>query len=231
MIELKKIGRIAGLLFLLIMITWGIGFGLIYPTLTATDFLNEIFANQASIKIGVLFELIEVALVLGLTFILYPLLKQKSELLAIAYFGFRVFECMMLVVAAMMALILISTSVEFAKAGAIAPAYLESLGSLFIDIRWNRSMFILSFFHPMAAIPMYLFLYNARLVPRWISGWGFLSALLLMIDQVVLESFGLSFIRVSGNPITGLLMGANEIVIGVWLLIKGFNTETDVHAG
>ena len=219
----KKTGRVVGALFIIVMLLWFIGFYLVDQILTSPDYLADIYPNKTKVKIGVLFELLETAAVLGITFILYPILKKYHESLAIGYVGFRIFESIMLIVALICPLILITLSQEFIQSGFSDASYFETLGNLLKETREDWSLFILAFFHPLAAIPLYYFLYQTKLVPRFISGWGFLAALLVLIDQVVLESFGLGLGRISGNPITGIPMGLNEIVLGVWLVIKGFN--------
>ncbi len=67
------------------------------------------------------------------------------------------------------------------------------------------------------------------MVPNFLSVWGFFAALLVLVDQVILESFGLGLGRISGNPITGIPMGLKEIVLGIWLVIKGFNTSPNIQ--
>lgn len=220
---MKKTGRIVGLLFILIMVTWGLGYYILDSIIYTPDYLSDIYQERTKIKIGVLIELIEVALVMGLTFILFPLLKKQSDVLAITYVGFRVFESMMLIVSLMAPLVLITLSQEFLQTAQVDTSYFETIGSLFKDLRIRWSLYVLAFFHPLAAMPMYWFLIKSRLVPRFLSFWGFIAAVLLILEEVILESFGLSFLRISGTPITGIAMGLNEIFLGAWLLIKGFN--------
>jgi hypothetical protein len=42
--------------------------------------------------------------------------------------------------------------------------------------------------------------------------------------NVLLEIFGASQIQ-----LLGLVMGLNEIILGIWLLIKGFNSTTNAR--
>ena len=61
----------------------------------------------------------------------------------------------------------------------------------------------------------YLF-YQSRLIPRWLSAWGLVGAVLYLAAPR-LDMFGHGF---------GLLMAplaAAEIVLAVWLIVKGFN--------
>ncbi len=221
--SIKNTGKIIGAFFLIVMLLWYIGFALIDPILDSPDYLILIPQNQTKITIGVLSELIEIAGVMGITFLIFPILKKYEENMAIAYVGFRVFECIMLLVALICPLILITLSQQYTEGGVPDNSYFQIFGILLIEIRQYWSLFILSFFHPLAALIFYYYLYQTKLVPKFLSVWGFLAASFLLIDQVVLESFGLGLGRELGNIITGSLMGLNEIALGIWLLIKGFN--------
>ena len=219
----KKTGRILGILFFLVMVFWYLGFAILNPILNDPNYLELIYAQQTKVLTGVLFELLEVSLVMGIAFILFRILKIHSDSLAISYVGFRIFESIMLVIALMCPLILITLSYEYIENSTSDLQYYELLGIIFKEIRQDWSLYVLALFHPLAAMPMYYFFFRTKLVPRFLSVWGFLAAFWLLLDQVILESFGLGFGRISGNPISGIPMGANEVVLGIWLIIKGFD--------
>ena len=189
------------------------------------DYLSAVYPNRTTVKIGVLFELVEVALVMGLAFILFPLLKKKSETLAMSYVGFRVFESMMLIVAIVAALMLVTLSNAYILSGSNDAAHFETIGALLKELRADWSLYVLALFHPLAAIPMYWFFMKTKLVPRFISVWGLIAGVGLILDEVILGSFGMGLFRIAGTPIFGIAMGANEIVMGIWLMIKGFNDD------
>ena len=219
----KTIGRVVGALFFIIMLLWFLGFIILDPILNDPEYLSNIYPNKIKVTMAVLAELIETAAVLALTFILFPILKKYHESLAIGYVGFRIFESMMLIVALLCPLMLITLSQQYIDTGFTDTSHFETMGILLKELREDWSFFVLGLFHPLAAIPLYYFFYKTKLVPRWISVWGFLAALWVMLDDVVLESFGLGIGRISGNPIAGVPMGLNEIVLGIWLIIKGFD--------
>ena len=223
MTSIKNTGRILGALFLAVMLTWGAGYALMDPLLTSPDYLNSIHPNQTTVTIGVLFELIEVAGVLAITFLIFPLIKKYRESWAIGYVGFRIFESIMLITALICPLLLVNLSHQFIAAGSPNASHFQTLGVLLVELRNDWSLYILAFFHPLAALILYYFLYATKLVPRWLSIWGFLAGVFLLFDQVILESFGLGLGRVGGNPISGIPMGLNEIVLGIWLMVIGFN--------
>lgn len=74
--SIKTTGRIIGALFFTIMLLWYLGFAILDPILKDVDYLTNIYPNKIKVTMGVLAELIETAMVLGLSFILFPILKK-----------------------------------------------------------------------------------------------------------------------------------------------------------
>ena len=72
----------------------------------------------------------------------------------------------------------------------------------------------------LGAAMYYVLFYQSRLVPRWLSGWG-IVAVIVMMTACLLALF-------SDTPITGytllvLPIAVQEMVLAVWLLVKGFS--------
>ena len=70
-----------------------------------------------------------------------------------------------------------------------------------------------------AFIYYYLF-WRSRLIPRWLSGCG-MAAIVLMTAAAVSALF-------SDEPVTGYVLlaipiGLQEMVLAVWLIVRGFN--------
>jgi hypothetical protein len=75
----------------------------------------------------------------------------------------------------------------------------------------------------LGAFMYYYLFFKSRLIPRWLSGWG-IVAIILMSAACMLSLF-------SGNRITSYIPLAfpiflQEMVLAVWLIVKGFNTST-----
>jgi hypothetical protein len=70
----------------------------------------------------------------------------------------------------------------------------------------------------------YYLLFQARLVPRWLSGWGLLGAVPYLLAGFlvmfgVIEHFG------SLDALLRMPLGVQEMVLAVWLIVKGFSQE------
>ncbi len=65
-------------------------------------------------------------------------------------------------------------------------------------------------------------LWQSRLVPRWISAWGLISAVMLGTIAIIMPFFPISQ-TVAITLIAPLAV--QEMVFALWLIIKGFNPE------
>ncbi len=67
-------------------------------------------------------------------------------------------------------------------------------------------------------------LYRAKLVPRWISAFGLLAAASILAARVMLIS-GLELSSAGGVTMLDAPIFLQEMVVAVWLIVKGFNSS------
>jgi hypothetical protein len=65
-------------------------------------------------------------------------------------------------------------------------------------------------------------LYQSKLIPRWISGWGLIAAI-LWLATTLLDLFGIISAWSTIQVVLALPIGLQEMVMAVWLIVKGFN--------
>jgi hypothetical protein len=217
----SKTARIVGALFLIAMVTSLVGGVWLESLLTAPDYLATISAKETQVLLGVLLELINCIAVVGIAATLFPLMKGHSEALAAGYLGTRVIEAVVLSVAAVSPLLLVTLSQEYLAAGASDAAYFQTAGALVLAARGHLASLLTPVFFSLAALLLYYFLYQSRLVPRLIPIWGFIAVVSLFTWNM-LEAFGIS---VSAGMVFALPMILNEIFLGIWLIAKGFNSS------
>jgi hypothetical protein len=220
----KKTARIVGALFLIAMVTYLVGASLIESILTDPDYLINVSANKTQVIIGVLLELMCAAAVVGIAVVMFPIFKKYSEALALGYIGFRIIESVAIVASDVSPLSLLTLSQEYLTAGTADASYFQILGDSFIAERAHWTGLMLGVFFSLGALLFYYLLYQLKLVPQWLSGWGFIAAALVLTWNL-LDSFGLS-LNDSVGMIFGLPMILNEIFLGIWLIVKGFNSST-----
>lgn len=212
----RKTARMVGALFLTSNVAFLLGAAVfIEPTLSGPDYLGVVSANRTQVVLGVLLELINGLAYLGIAVLMYPILNRRFESMALGYVCFRIIEFVMQTLSDLSPLSLLRLSEEFVSAGApISSAYPVSSAVLIADRYWAFQMVAITL--GLGAVLLYTMLYQTKLVPRFISIWG-LTGAAAVLANTMLDLFGFP----SGN--LGVIMLLNELFLGVWLIVKGFD--------
>jgi hypothetical protein len=217
----RKIAIIVGVLYLTANILGPIALQLEGPILDAPDFPASVAASENRWKIGVLLGSVYSVALAGIGLMIYPVLRQRDERIAIGYVGARVIEGVLWLVAQTSLLSLVTLSQEFVKAGAPDASHFHTLGEMSLAAHdWGGHVLGFLVFC-VGALMFYPLLYRSRLIPRWLSGWGIIAAMLALV-AALLALFGLE----TNSTIDVLLqvpLFGNELVLALWLIVKGFN--------
>jgi hypothetical protein len=197
-----------GALFLTAMVASLLGGGLVESGVPSPGQLVP--GNQTQVIIGVLLELINAIAVLGIGVLMFPILGPHNENLARGYLGFRIVECVFCATIVIGPLSLIKSGHVSPEVGALAMAERASVADLLIPV-----------FFGLGAILLYISLYRASLLPRFIPAWGLIGAALVLALNL-LSTFGLP-IGTGVSMVFALPIILNEIFLGIWLIAKGFN--------
>jgi hypothetical protein len=222
----RKSAIITGALFIVATLSALVGDGLIGSRLHAPEYLAAISEDRSWLIPSALFKFLAAATSAGIAMSLYPVLRKRSEGLAIGSVCFRIIEAVFYLVAALGLLSLVPLSQEYAKAEAAFAPQLQSL-SVFIIALGNWSSFTIAVLAFCLGASMYYYAFlRARLVPRWLSIWG-LASLALLLAMVVLN-------MLDGNPapsgirlLFAIPIALQEQVLALWLIVKGFNPGAD----
>jgi hypothetical protein len=203
-----------GLFFLIAMAGSLVGAGLIEPVITASDPVSAAAANQVSLQAGIFLELTCAMCVVGIAMFMAPILKSASPTLAAGYLGFRTVEAV------------------FCALMTIAPVSLMSLARMpvltstgdaaqtVILIRSFSAGLPLALFFSLGAYCLYTGLFQSRLLPRFIAVWGLIAVTLVLVLNIVIQYHPL---EMTLTMVFALPMILNEIFMGLWLVVKGFN--------
>jgi len=220
----RKTAILVGVLFLTAMVASLVG-GQVFiePYLNAPDYLAAVSKNETQVIIGVFLELINGIAVVGIGVLMFPILKRHNENIAFGYLSLRIIEAVFCCVIVISPLSLITLSQEYLAAGTSDASYFLSIGALSIAQRMSVANLLIPVFLSLGALVLYISLYQSRYLPRYISVWGFIGAVLILILNLLLTfnvdvgSMGMVF----AFPII-----SNEIFLGIWLIVKGFNPST-----
>jgi Domain of unknown function (DUF4386) len=214
----RKTAIIVGALFLTAMVTSITGGALIEPLLNAPQGLVTLPANQTQLLSGVLLELVNAIAVVGIAVMMFPILKQYAEALALGYVAIRVIEAIMQIVSDVIPLSLLTFSQEYLNAGSLGATTLQAAGALWIAARGHLVGMMLGIFFSLGALLFYAVLIQSKLLPRWLSVWGLVGAILILTWNLF-EIFG---VKLSAGMVLALPIILNEIFLGIWLILKGF---------
>lgn len=218
----RKIARIAGVLFITATVAGILGVVFLNPLLNDPDYLLKIAANENQVILGALFVFILAAASAGIAISLYPVLRKYNEGLALGAVGFRLIEGVFDIVGVIGLLLLVTLSQEFVKAGAPVSSYFQILGGLLLaGYHWVNNVAVLLAWS-LGALMYYYIFYQTKLVPRWLSGWGLVGITLTIVTSL-LVLFRLISPMGTIQVVSNLPIGVQEMVLAVWLIVKGFN--------
>jgi hypothetical protein len=212
----RKTARIVGVLFITAMVAGGLRYFLLGPILDAPDYLIRVSANESRVIIGVLFYYIMAVAIAGIAIAIYPILRKHNEALALGYVGARIIECVLFIVGILTTLTLLALSQAFVKAGAPDTSYFQTIGDLLLAVRYWAYNGLWAITLSLGALMFYYLLYQSKLIPRWLSVWGFIGAILF-------PAAWLSLFGPTNSPAFVLPLVLQEVVLAVWLIVKGFN--------
>jgi len=219
---IKTNTRITGVLFLIAIITSIIGLIILGPILEAPNYLNAVAENENQLIIGVILTVIMGAACAGILIPIYPVLKKYNETMALGAVVFRIIEGIFHLLVAFSILLLLSLSHNFVEAGTSDVSYFHTLGELILISIHKWLVFPMVFAFSLGALMYYYLFYQSKLIPQWLAGWGVVSIILILVNSV----FSVFGYYSDMSPVAILLnlpLAINEIVMAVWLIIKGFN--------
>lgn len=212
---------IAGVLYIVGTVAGVLSLALSQPLRDASDPLAGAATNAGQVTIAALFVLLMGLALAMVPVVLYPVLKRHSQILALGYVVFRgaleTFTCFVTVIAW---LLLVALGKFYVQAGDAAASGFQASGDLLV--RAGSGGAVGGIIFCLGALMFYAVLYQSRLVPRWITVWG-LAAVVPYLAAQFLAVFDLLDPVSSTATLLFVPMAVQEMVLAVWLIVKGFN--------
>jgi hypothetical protein len=212
----KTTARVVGVVYLAGFVVGIGGEILIQSLLGAPDRLATVSANNTTLAIGAILWLMAVAGDAAHGVLMFPILKQHSERIAVGYLAARIIDAIFIAVMVLLLLLQIPLGGEYLKAAAPDARYLQALSNVSVQASqyaYQIGMTTLG----LAGLMLCYTLYRARLVPRILAIWGLVGYAIIfcgMLSEIMGSGLGLA---------SSLPGGLWEVFIGVWLIVKGFN--------
>ena len=147
--------------------------------------------------LGMFLEIISGLAVIGISLLMFPYLKPYGKTLSLWYLTLKSVEGILMLIAGVLFLIHTSSLLELREQIYLIHGYVFAIPALIF----------------------YYLLFQSKIIPRWLSVWGLIASVLLVIVNL-LEFMGI----ISGMEVLYLPIVLNEIVLAIWLITKGFNS-------
>ncbi len=216
----RKTSRVLGVAFLLQFVTSFSSGVFLKPAWFVPEDMRatmlNIAANPGLLRGNILLDMLTA---LGVTFlgaVLFVTLRKQDEKIALTALGFYILEVALLAVSRTETFALLRFSQAFAAG--------QTADLLFMgQVAYEAMEFVGGTLHMLAfclgAILFYFLLDKARIVPRWMSLWGLITVFPMLIGTIT-QIFGYTIPFALYVPYVPF-----ELVIGLWILVKGITDK------
>ncbi len=216
----KSNARIMGILYIIGTVAGILSVVFTEPIRSAQYSLVSFSANETQIILGALCVL-TMGLALAMVPVMaFPILRKHDETLALGYVVFRGGLEAIIYMATVVGWLLILPLSQVYQAGTPDASNFPALGNLLLEAKQLSSVGTIVFI--LGALMFYTVLYRSSLVPRWLSGWGLIAAVPYLAAGL-LGMFGLISSTSTIHSLIVLPLAVQEMVLAVWLIVKGFN--------
>jgi hypothetical protein len=188
----------------------------------APDYLVKAAANANQVLSSALFQFIMTIAYLGFAITLYPILRKHMESLALGFLSFRIVATVLNIIGFICLLLLLSLSQQYVKAGTQDLSHFQTLGDLLRKGRDFVNHVAMIFATSVGGLMFYLLLFKTKLIPRWLSLWGFTGTLFTIFASILIMFQKIEIIT-STYIVLNLPLILLEIVLAIWLIAKGFD--------
>ena len=221
MTSLRKTAFVAGLLYLITYLAIPT-IALYGPVLSDPAFIVS-SGSDTGVLWGAVLELIVAFAIVGTGVVLFPVLRRQNEGVALGFVTSRLFEAGVITVGILSLLSIVTLQQEVgATAGADAGSLVIVGQSLVATHDWS---FLIgqTLLPGINALLLGSLFYRSRLVPRVIPLLGLIGGPLL-ISSAIGQVIGINEQYSAWSAIAVLPIFLWELLLGLWLVFKGFRT-------
>lgn len=219
----RKTARVVGVLYIIGTVAGILSLVFSEPVRNAQDHLIKVSTNENQLIMGALCILIMGFALAMVPVMMFPILKKYNEALALGYVVFRGgFEAVSYIAMTIGWLLLLPLSRAYIQAGAPDSSNIRALGNLLLN--GDEVGSILTIVFCLGALMFYYSLYQSKIIPRWLSGWGLIGAMPYLASGL-LAMFAVIESLSTTHVVLQLPLALQEMVLAVWLIVKGFNSS------
>jgi len=211
----KSVGRLIGVLLFLQLAGLTAPFIILIPAIT-TDYLGIAAGMSFEIKLAVILLFINAVVTMGIAIAGFPVFRERSIRMALWFLAFSIIWFVMQAVDNTHILSMLSLSRQYVESAGANADIFRIMGA---EVRSTRlwihytELFVIDIWFSL----LYGLLLRFTLVPRWLAAFGLLA--------VALHTVGIPLAFFIGYPSVlplGFSLAITHVVIGGWLIAKGF---------
>jgi hypothetical protein len=217
----RRVSRAAGILYVLTFAS--IPTLALYRPVKGAHYILGSGSNTSAVVGGIL-EITVALAGIGTAVVLFPILKKQNETFALGLVAARILESSTIFVGVAFLLSIVTLKQNGAGPGALVTSHT-------LVILYNR-IFLLgqSFMPAVCDLLLCYMLYTSRLVPRRLAMIGIVGGPLLVIGYVAVLFNAVD--QHSGLAgLSALPVAVFEFLLGVWLIVKGFDPDAVAALG
>ncbi|MDF1547862.1 MAG: DUF4386 domain-containing protein [Bacteroidales bacterium] len=215
----KYNAKIAGGLIILGMVT---GLLSISPDVDSTDYLTQAAENANQVVFAAVFQFVLALIYLGIALFLFPILTKVSKALTVAFISFRIIATCLMIFGTMLLLSVLSLSQGYVTSSNADMSTLGIIGNMLKHTRdYVNHVFMVLILGASNAILYYLF-FKSKFLPLWLPVWGIIGTFLTILASFLIL-FQIIDVITSEYLILNAPTAVLEIILGIWLIVKGFN--------
>jgi hypothetical protein len=217
MTSTRKTALVAGVCYLITFVSIPT-LALYGPVMTRRDWVLS-SGGHTGILVGGFLEVIVALAGIGTAIALYPVVKRQNEGAALGFVAARVLEAVMIFTGVVSLLSLLTLHQDLGAAAGANAAALATPGAAHVAVYKWTFLLSQSLMPGINALLLGSLMYRSRLVPRIIPLVGLIGAPFL-ICTVIATLFG--GMKLGSPQFAAVPVGAWELSLGVWLVVKGF---------
>ena len=211
-------GMIIGIFYIVAAVTSVIAVVFYQPVLSEQWYMAVENEFETKILIGVLNDVFLVVAAVGTAVMLFPYIRKWNEHLALGYLCFRFMEAVFIAIGLVSILGLLSLSMHY-ETGTLTNETVQAAG--FLLQSFHRWTFMLG---PNLMLGVNTFLYSYLLLRTGLVPKPLVTAV-LVFGAGLLDMFGSIEPVSTAKGILALPVGVYEMILAVWLMVKGFNKQ------
>ncbi|HKH39945.1 MAG TPA: DUF4386 domain-containing protein [Rubrobacter sp.] len=226
----RKIALVTGAFFIIIIIPAPIAAFILYaPVLSDPDYVVGAGADT-SVRLGAFLEVIIAIAIIGTAVTVFPIVKRRNEGFALGYVAARVLESTVIVVGIISLLSVVTLRQDLAGAAGADAALLVAAGKSLVAVHDWTFLLGPGLMPGVNGVLLGYLMYSSRLVPQPLAVLGLVGGPLLFASGIAVL-FGVIEVGSVWQGISTLPVAAFEVLLGIWLIVKGFNPSAPLLRG